>query len=235
LKCGAVVPPVTVDIDLDEVKYPKLPVRDYFKGDTLPHHYKTLRLPLDKIGSLTERQGYLRLWGQEAITSWNNQSLVARRLQHFDAQATTKVEFDPKTFQQMAGLTVIYDTYNFFYLYMSKDEESGENCLRIIVRDNLKFYNPIENGRVLIGDATSVYLRVRVRGLRLDFSFSLDGENYTSIATDLDGSDLSDEAYGEIGHEGHTGTFIGMACQDLSGLRACADFEFFEYFECQEK
>ena len=93
----------------------------------------------------------------------------------------------------------------------------------------------IENGRVLIGDATSVYLRVRVRGLRLDFSFSLDGENYTAIATDLDGSDLSVEAYGEIGHEGHTGTFIGMACQDLSGLRAYADFEFFEYFECEEK
>ena len=235
LRDGGVVPPVCVDIDLDEVKYAPLPSRDCFKCDTLPHHYKSLRLPLDRIGSLSERAGYLRLYGQEAITSWNNQSLVARRLQHFDAQATTRVEFDPKTFQQMAGLTVIYDTYNFFYLYMSRDEESGENCLRIIVRDNLKFYNPIEGGRVLIGDAKSVYLRAHIHGLLLDFSYSLDGKEFTPLASDLDASDLSDEAYGEIGHEGHTGTFVGMACQDLSGLRACADFEFFEYIQGDEK
>ena len=67
----------------------------------------------------------------------------------------------------------------------------------------------------------------------LKYSYSLDGINYTDIGGELDCADLSDEAYGEIGHEGHTGTFIGMCCHDLSGGEidpAChADFEFFTY------
>ena len=76
---------------------------------------------------------------------------------------------------------------------------------------------------------STVYLRAKVDGLTLQFSYSLDGEEYTSIAGLLDCSDLSDEAYSDIGHEGHTGTFIGMACQDLSGKNIPADFEFFAY------
>jgi xylan 1,4-beta-xylosidase len=139
------------------------------------------------------------------------------------------MEFDSKTFQQMAGLTVFYDTYNFFYLYLSRDEEAGYNALRIIVRDNLKFYNPLDGGYVSVGDATRVWLRAELDGLTLRFYYSLDGEEFVQIGGDLDASDLSDEAYGEIGHEGHTGTFIGMACQDLTGLQNHADFRYFEY------
>ena len=127
----------------------------------------------------------------------------------------------------MAGLTVFYDTFNFFYLFLSSDGE-GTNELRVLVRDNLNFYDPIGHG-ISLGKATSVYLRAKVDGLTLQFSYSLDGNEYTDIAGLLDCSDLSDEAYGDIGHEGHTGTFIGMACQDLSGKNIPADFEFFAY------
>jgi len=35
----------------------------------------------------------------------------------------TKVEFDPTTFQQMAGLVCFYNTGNWTYLYISHDEE----------------------------------------------------------------------------------------------------------------
>lgn len=230
LKDGGVVPPTEYSVTLKEHKFKSPKERDTFNCDTLPPHYKTLRLPLDKMGSLSDRDGYLRLYGHEAITSWNNQSLVARRLEHFNVEVTTRLEFDPKTFQQMAGLTVIYDTYNFFYLYMSNNEE-GENVLRICVRDSLKFYNPI--GYVSINDAKSVYLRAKINEDSLSFYYSLDGESYTELCSELDCSNLSDEAYGDIGHEGHTGTFVGMACQDLTGGNggevAHADFEFFEY------
>ena len=86
---------------------------------------------------------------------------------------------------------------------------------------------------ISIGDATSVYLKVNIDELTLKYSYSLDGVNYTDIGGELDCSNLSDEAYGDIGHEGHTGTFIGMCCHDLSGGEidpACyADFEFFTY------
>ena len=227
LKEGGTLPPVVYESSLPEHRFAPLPEYEKFDMDILPPHFKTLRLPLDAMGSLSERPGYLRLYGHEAITSPMNQSLVARRLDSFSAEATTKLEFAPKDFQQMAGLTVFYDTFNFFYLFLSSDGE-GTNELRVLVRDNLNFYDPIGHG-ISVGDATTVYLRAKVDGLTLRFSYSLDGNEYTSIAGLLDCSDLSDEAYGDIGHEGHTGTFIGMACQDLSGKNIPADFEFFAY------
>ena len=112
---------------------------------------------------------------------------------------------------------------------MSRDEESDSNALRIIVRDSLNFYNPIEGGRVLIGQSEHVWLRAAVNRLTLELSYSLDGEKFDKICQTLDCSNLCDEAYGVIGHEGHTGTFIGMACQDLTGLKKHADFLSFEY------
>jgi xylan 1,4-beta-xylosidase len=43
-----------------------------------------------------------------------------------------------------------------------------------------------------------------------------------------DASILSDEA-SEPGRPNFTGTFVGMACQDLSGTGLPADFDWFEY------
>ena len=230
LKDGGVVPPVEYTVDLEEHRYVLEPERDDFDGDTLSHALKMLRIPLTKErGSLTERAGYLRLYGHEAITSCNEQVLVGRRLQHHHAQATTELEFAPKSRQQMAGLSVIYDTYNFFYLYMSRDEESDQNALRIIVRDSLNFYNPLKDGRVLIGDNTRVALRAEINGTELIFSYSLNGEDFIALGDTLDCSNLCDEAYVKIGHEGHTGTFIAMACQDLTGNHLHADFDSLTY------
>ncbi len=227
LKDGGVVPPKEYSVNLPEAKVAPLPSKDTFNISELPPHLNTLRIPLNEIGSLTEREGYLRLYGNEAITSWNKQSMVARRLQHHIAEATVKMEFHPETLQQMAGLTVFYDTYNFFYLYMSSDE-MGHNVLRICVRDSLKFYNPL-NGAVSIGEHSEVYLRAKIENLKLNFYYSFDNVSYHSIGGDLDIACLSDEAYCDIGHEGHTGTFIGISCQDLTGNHLHADFEYIEY------
>lgn len=232
LKDGGVVPPVTYTVDLPEVPCQPTPEHEEFDFDVLPPHYKTLRLPLsEEMGSLSQRKGWLRLYGHEAITSWNKQTMVARRLQHFVTETTVKMEFHPTTMQTMAGLTVFYDTYNFFYLYMSSDDD-GSNALRVLVRDNLRFYNPLNRG-VSVGDCATVWLRVRIDRCKLAFSYSTDGETYHNIGGELDCSDLSDEAYVDIGHEGHTGTFLGMACQDLTGGNggpiAYADFQSMTY------
>jgi len=230
LKDGGIAPPLECDIDLDEVKYEPLPEKEAFDFEALPPHYKTLRIPFtDTIGSLSARKGYLRLIGRDSITSWNTQSMVARRLQHHFAESTVKMEFHPKNFQQMAGLTVMYDTYNFFYLYMSRGD-NDDNVLRVFVRDSLKFYNPLMKG-ISIGNASVVWLKVRIEECALTYYYSLDGDNFIPMCEPLDCSNLSDEAYVDIGHEGHTGTFIGMCCQDIAGTgeRCYADFEFMSY------
>ena len=227
LKDGGTLPPVEYEVDLPAHPFPEDAETEIFDVSALPPHFKTLRLPLEMMGSLSDRPGCLRLYGQEAITSLNRQSLVARRLDAFSAEATVKMEFAPEDFQQMAGLTVFYDTFNFFYLFLSSTGE-GENEIRILVRDNLRFYDPLSGG-VPVGKTEKVWLRARIQDLTIQFSYSLDGKAFIPVASPLDASDLSDEAYFDIGHEGHTGTFIGMACQDLSGRKLHADFSGFTY------
>ncbi len=214
LKKGGTTPPLEYESTLPVSIIKKNNEREELDFDTLPPHLQTLRIPFEEFGSLSERKGYMRLYGHEAITSWNNQAMVARRLQSHHAEATIEMEFAPRNFQQMAGLSVFYDTYNFFYFYMSS-EDGIDNYLRVIARDNMRFYNPL-NKSVPIGKNNRVWLRAKINECSLDFYYSLNGEDFIKMCDTLDMSNLSDEAYVDIGFEGHTGTYIAMACQDLS-------------------
>ena len=84
-----------------------------------------------------------------------------------------------------------------------------------------------------IGKATKVWLRAKIDNCKLQFYYSLDGEHFVKIADELDCSNLSDEAYCDIDHEGHTGTYITMCCNDQSTgeneNRCFADFKSFTY------
>lgn len=227
-----VVPPVAFDVDLPEAPAPIEPVRDDFGAlSSLPPHLKTLRVPFDAdMGSLTARPGWLRLYGRESPTSLHRQSHVARRVRDFHCEAETELVFSPDFFQQMAGLTVYYDTSNFFFFHLTRDEGLGQNVLRLAVRDNLAFSNPLPDGGCIpLGGATRVFLRVRKDDFVLRFSYSLDGAAWHDAGRPLDGCHLCDEAYGEIKAEGHTGTFVGLLAVDLTGRRLPADFRYLGY------
>lgn len=229
---GGIVPDPEIEVDLPLANVDPLPETDTFDCNMLPERYKTLRAPLDWIGSLSEHPGCLRLYGHQAITSCDLQSMVARRLQSHDCAVTIKMAFDPQSFQQMAGLTVFYDTYNFFYLYLSR-EDDGSRALRLCVRNNLQFSDPL-GGAFPVCNIGATWLRAHIKGCTLQFFFSLDGEHFSPVGDALDCSNLADEGYSEIGHEGHTGTLVGMACQDLSGLGNYADFYSFTYQDIKE-
>jgi xylan 1,4-beta-xylosidase len=53
-------------------------------------------------------------------------------------------------------------------------------------------------------------------------------EQWRTVAVELDASILSDEVT-VAGLPNFTGTFVGMACQDMSGAGKPADFEWFRY------
>jgi xylan 1,4-beta-xylosidase len=205
-----------------------LPARDDFDSDTLGLHYQTLRAPLDPAScSLTARPGCLRLAGGQSLESKFDQALVARRQQAFGCTATTSLEFAPETFQQMAGLVCYYSTRLFHYLCMSTDEALG-TCLYIQSCTDGVMSFPLGESVVPLQGAQHVHLRAAIDFKALQFSYSLDGESWQTIGEPLDASLLSDD----FGVEwGFTGTFIGLACQDLSGQRKVADFDYLEYLE----
>jgi xylan 1,4-beta-xylosidase len=219
--------PTTPAPDLPKYQFPPQPARDDFEGRRLSIHFQTLRVPLsEQFLSLTERPGFLRLRGSESLSSKHHQSLVARRQQAFCYTATTCLEFEPEIFQQLAGLVCFYSTDNFYYLRVSRDEKIGK-CLGIIANDRNNFTEPLP-AEVPIEGWRRCYLRVTVDYDRLQFYYAPDETNWKAIGPVLDASILSDENGID---SGFTGAFIGLCCQDLSGRRRPADFDFFEYEE----
>ncbi|MBN1126729.1 MAG: hypothetical protein JXA82_17120, partial [Sedimentisphaerales bacterium] len=194
--------------------------------------FQWLRTPWpEEIFSLTERPGFLRLFGRETIGSAFKQSLVARRLQAHCVSAATVVEFEPQHFQQSAGLVCYYNSTKFHYLYLSHDETHSKH-LRVMscLPDSTQadaFTSPI-----VIPAGKPVHLRVEIDCERLHFAYRVAGrdDDWQWLSQQFDASILSDEATAP-GQPNFTGAFVGMACQDLSGASRPADFDFFEYRE----
>lgn len=213
--------------NLKEVLWEVENTRDDFDSQKLNIHFQSLRVPLEEDRlSLTERPGYLRLKGSESISSKFHQSLIARRQQAFKYTATTVVEFSPTTYQQMAGLVAIYDNNNYYYLHITLHEVKGK-IIDILKCDGSNFDEPIAD-KIAIEGWEQCFLKVEVDYHILQFFYSKDGVHWIKIGLQMDASTLSDE-YTEP-HR-FTGAFVGLCCQDLSGQRKEADFDFFEYVE----
>jgi len=213
--------------DLPPHPWPAVPERDDFDAPQLGPQWQSPRAPIDEaMASLTARPGYLRLYGRESIVSRFEQSLVARRQQAFRIEATTCVEFSPEDFQQMAGLVAFYSTDSFYYLFLSRTAHSAR-CLGLMRCERGQVTWPVEKEYPL-DDCERVYLRLAIDHDRIRFAYSRDGELWSAVGWEHDASILADEHAVPCGF---TGNFVGIACQDISGRRLHADFDWFEYRE----
>jgi xylan 1,4-beta-xylosidase len=215
---------------LPSAPFPPTPDWTDFDGPDLPIDFQWLRSPLpDELFSLTDRPGWLRLFGRETMGSQYRQALVARRQQALCYGARTVLDFAPEHFQQAAGLVCYYGANKFHYLFVSRDAENGRHLQAMsALPDSAQadaFTAPIP-----LPDTGLVHLRVEVDFERLRFAFSLDGQAWTWLPQVFDASILSDEATAP-GAPNFTGAFVGMACQDLSGAALPADFDGFGYVE----
>jgi xylan 1,4-beta-xylosidase len=230
LECGGNEPQVMVDSPgLPEHKWDIEKTKDDFDSGKLNINFQSLRVDINDLISLTERSGFLRMKGAESLSSYHKQSLLARRQQSFFYTAETSLEFEPDTFQQMAGLICMYDNTNFYYLYVTIDEGLGK-CIDILRCTEGKFDYPLEN-KISLKKNGAIFLRVNVDYDKMRFSYSENKTEWKSIGQVFDASTLSDE-FDEGGGDAHfTGAFVGLCCQDLSGRRINADFDYFEYLE----
>jgi xylan 1,4-beta-xylosidase len=228
-------PSLTIDLpDLPPHPFPAEPARDDFDSTTFNGHLNSLRKPFDESwASLTARPGHLRLTGRESLMSLFDQSLVARRQQHFNCRIETRVDFEPDSFHQMAGLVAYYNTRNHAYLHVTRDPDSEQRVV----------YLTVNRDGAISGPAAALPLAAGPVDLALDFShdtyqFSFrQGSNaWQPIGPALDTAMLSDEfatrfINGFANSFGFTGNFVGIACQDLAGTRKTADFDYLSYEE----
>lgn len=225
------VPSLWVDVPgtRDEERY--WAESKYTFVDELHKDFQWLRTPeperIFKVGD-----GKLTLYGREAIGSWFEQALVARRQAHFSYDAETVVDFHPEDERQFAGLTAYYCRYNFFYLTVTADSD-GERELLLLISDvswpdgNLDKHPLLQP--VKIPKEGKMKLSLTIRGQKLQFFYALDGGELKEIGPVLDASILSDECGGHQVHGSFTGAFVGVACSDLNGTAREATFEHFVY------
>jgi xylan 1,4-beta-xylosidase len=221
LECGGNQPQTLI-------KAPALPAYPFpiehdemeeFNGKKLGKAWYSLRMTQDPSWcSLTQRPGYLRLKGGESIHSHSNQHLIARRQQHFQCEVETKIDFEPMSYLQMAGLVLYYNTAKYTYLYISRDEEKGK-VLNIMQSrfgewELSDFWIPLNEGECK--------LKAVINHTSVQFYYN-QGENWRSIGRSFDIGHLADEG------GGFTGNFVGMCAQDLLGIGLPADFDYFYY------
>ncbi|UOQ44034.1 glycoside hydrolase family 43 protein [Halobacillus salinarum] len=210
---------------LESFEFEKESKRDDFDHDELSLHWNALRRPFTEDWiSLTERPGYLRLKGQESMSSMHRQSILARRLDSIHANVETSVQYEPEHFQQMAGLIFYYDTKDYVYLRVTHHEEQGM-CLGVI-QSKYGHYEELLEKEITLPGQTSYYLKASVTHEWLSFYYSLDGENWDQVGEAIDFSHLADD---DPDYVRFTGTFVGLCAQDLSGQEKCADFDYFIY------
>ncbi len=210
---------------LPEHPFEKAPARDDFDSSELALGYYAPRIDPAGFTDLTSRPGWIRLRGQESGCSLNKASILAKKLTSVHAEASTKVDFTPFSYQHTAGLILYYDNMNFFYLYKYYSETLGHSAIAVMQLEN-GVKTEFSDTRTETVDGKDVYMKVVIDGKNTQFFWSYDEASYEPIGPVFDTSKLSDE-YSEFGE--FTGTFVGITCGDRMLHEHTADFDFFEY------
>jgi len=198
------------------------------KYPTLGPHWSTLRRPAapDWV-SLTQRPSHLRLRGGRSPQSMIGPSLVARRVTAARCAFDATVEYRPRAFQHLAGITAYYNTRNWYYLHVTADDQ-GQAVLRLAACDR-GVVTADELGQERLGGIERLRLGLDIDGPELRFRRET-GTGWRPFGPSLDATVLSDEhaeeiAGGQIRALGFTGAFVGLWAWDLTGGGLAADFD----------
>ncbi len=204
---------------------PNAPPPLYPADDLLALMPETLREPVDESWfSLGRRKGWLSLRGRDSLASPFDQSLVARRLQHFQASAETCLSFQPWNFKQSAGLIAYYDRFHHHYFRVTSAGEGRVKLGVISSQDSKAGY--VHAAELPLAAAEKIFLRMDNSFAELRFSWSTDGVGWHCVDHVFESTMLGDWV---SPHSNFTGTFWGICCQDLSDRSAWADFDYFNY------
>ncbi|GIF97798.1 glycoside hydrolase family 43 protein [Catellatospora citrea] len=215
--------------DLPAHPWPAEPETDDFAAPVLGPQWSTLRRPFHADwASLHARPGHLRLHGGRSPSSKVDTSLVARRVTAAKCTFTASVEADPRSPQQLAGITAYYNTRNWHYAYLTWREGLGR-CLELLSCGRGRLHRPAHTPAP-VPPTGPVHLRADLDLPDLRFSWSADGDTWHRLGSALDARILSDEHAIEASPDGvfqiwgFTGAFLGLWSHDLSGNAMPADF-----------
>lgn len=190
----------------------------------LPPYFLSPRVACHEYSRISGDDQGLILTGGESPRSLHDHHLIARRVQHHRWQAETSVAVYPRTSRHMAGIMVWYNREAWHYLLVTAGDQGPS--VRVLSRlQKREAWSQAE--LVLPPNYERVYLKVVSDSIKLSCSARvLSSDEWTSLGSDYELSTLSDE---RVPLGGFTGTFVGLACHDLTGCGREAAFEYLNY------
>lgn len=198
---------------------PPEPQRDDFDRPELGLCWNWLRNPAMDNYDLCGRPGYLRLHGTAlSLDDVDSPTFVGRRLQHFHATITTKVEFNPTREAEEAGLTLLMNNRHHYEIAVARQGSTRQ----VIVRRTIGDLQVVIAGESLVDGP--VLLRAIADKTIFHFEVSQDGVRWKRLASAW-ARYLSQQVAG-----GFTGIYAGLyATGHGRPCTAPACFDWFDY------
>lgn len=193
---------------------------DSFDTDKLGFQWNYLHNPIAKNYSLSERKGYLRLYGSKnKISDYDNVTFLGRRQQSHRFTCSTKLEFNPKSEEAEAGIVLYKDAKYHYKVCISKVK--GKRVLSLIYQ--LESISVIQNQISINGNEPVI---INIFGDENFYTFYFSQRQLKDkFLGKVENKFLSTETAG-----GFTGTYIGLYASDKDGLAPNpADFDYFIY------
>jgi alpha-N-arabinofuranosidase len=180
--------------------------RDEFDSASLSPLWNFLRTPREPWYSLTRKPGSLLIEPRPVeLGARDNPSLIARRQQHADFRASTRLvpSDDPLV---DCGLVAFMNETHYFFLGVRADGAEGFEIFldRAAGKEHASSAERIARA-ALPAPVEGIELRISGAGRDFSFGYRDGGREWTSLAEGVDGSILSTDVAG-----GFVGTYVGM-------------------------
>ena len=199
-----------------------LPDRDDFDGEVLRRDYYSPRIFPSTFTDYKSRKGFVKLRGQESLSSLNKVSLLCRKLPSVNIIASAGLDFNPEIYQHSAGLVLYYDNMNYIAIRKYYSDTLKQPAIAIISLENGEKKELLDTRTAV--DGRPVCFKLIVSERKSFFKWGYEGEETKPIGPVFDTSKFSDEycKYGEF-----TGTMAGIFAVDSMFHKKEADFDYF--------
>ena len=206
-----------------------LPDRDDFDETVLRKDYYSPRIFPSEFTDCTSREGFIRLRGQESLSSLNRVSLLCRKLPSVEVEASVCLDFNPEIYQHSAGLVLYYDNMNYIALRKYYSDTLKQPAVAIISLENGEKKEHLDTRTAV--DCRMLRFELIVSGRESYFKWGYEGEDTKPIGPVFATDKLSDEycKYGEF-----TGTMVGIFAVDSMFHKKEADFDYFSVTNKEE-
>ena len=199
-----------------------LPDRDDFDGEVLRRDYYSPRIFPSTFTDCKSGKGFVKLRGQESLSSLNKVSLLCRKLPSVNVEVSTGLDFNPEIYQHSAGLVLYYDNMNYIAIRKYYSDTLKQPAIAIISLENGEKKEYLDTRTAV--DVRPVCFELIVSERKSFFKWGYEGEETKPIGPVFDTSKFSDEycKYGEF-----TGTMVGIFAVDSMFHKKEADFDYF--------